>query len=447
MNLKHSGKAPDILKAFAVLLAVTLTGCQPQTVSSGGDPPVLSTSAVSDASTSYLSDASTDDNTHTPDTSDVSSKSDDTESVVSAESADNSDDASGSSSSDGGSSTDSGSPSTDVSTADTSTASSEPPESSSDSSSSSEPPASSSSSEPDPPPESSSSAEPPPASSSSTEPEPPPEVVIPDVKVPTSPGSQLITGSTGVIDCSNASLGYVSARYTGSSSKLKFRVEANGQTENYDLSANGSTEYFPLTYGNGTYTLTIFEQLPGSDKYGFAAQGTVEVQLSSSLSPYLYPNRYVSYGQDSDCVYKAAELCAGKTSDIDKISAIFTWVANNISYDYALATSVTSGYTPDPDRTLSRRTGICFDYASLMAAMLRSQSIPTRLVIGYASPDIYHAWNEVYTEQTGWITPELMFKNTGYNLADATFYSSSSDKAQIAAYISNNGNYAPTKYR
>lgn len=290
----------------------------------------------------------------------------------------------------------------------------------------------------------STSSEPP--ASSSSEPDPPP-VVIPDVRVPTSPGTQLITGTSGIIDCSNASLGYVSAKYTGSSSKLKFRVEANGQTENYDLTADGSTEYFPLTFGDGTYTLTVFEQLPGSDKYGFAAQGTAEVQLSSPLSPYLFPNRYVSYGQNSDCVYKAAELCAGKTEDIDKIAAIFSWVAENISYDYELSTTVKAGYTPDPDRTLSRRAGICFDYASLMAAMLRSQSIPTRLVIGNAYPDIYHAWNEVYTEQTGWITPELMFKNAGYNLADATFYSTSPDKAQIAAYISDSGNYTATKYR
>ena len=78
--------------------------------------------------------------------------------------------------------------------------------------------------------------------------------------------------------------------------------------------------------------------------------------------------------------------------------------------------------------------------------MLRSQSIPTRLVIGYAAPDIYHAWNEIYTEETGWITPELMLKNAGWNLADATFYSTSSNKSQIAGYISNPSNYTVRYY-
>jgi len=266
------------------------------------------------------------------------------------------------------------------------------------------------------------------------------------VKTPTSPGTQIVTGTNGVIDYSNAAQGYISARYTGSSSKVKFRIEANGQQYNHDLDPNSATEYYPLSFGSGTYTVTIFEQIPGSSDYAFAAQGSFDVQLNSLLSPFLCPNRYVNYGQGSDVVYKGAELCAGKTSDIDKIAAIFQWVTENISYDYELASSVKSGYVPDPDRTLSKRTGICFDYSSIMAAMLRSQSIATRLVIGWASPEIYHAWNEVYTEETGWITPELLLKKSGYNLVDATFYSSSSNKQQIADYISNDANYVVRYY-
>ena len=104
------------------------------------------------------------------------------------------------------------------------------------------------------------------------------------------------------------------------------------------------------------------------------------------------------------------------------------------------------GYVPDPNKTYNIRTGICFDYASLMCAMLRSQSIPTRLVVGNASPDIYHAWNEVYTEETGWITPELLLKKSGYNIVDSTFYASSTNKSQIASYISNSGNYQALHY-
>lgn len=419
MNIKKSGKAPDRIKAaLLAAMLITLTGCN------GGTSSAMQTSSVQTSSeappggeTSESSSSSSTEDTHVPDTSDASDPPDNSSDV--SDSSENSE-----------SSSDSEPQTSETSepNSETSEQSSEPV--SSDTPSSSEPPESSSE-------QSTSSVEPPP---------PPPEIIIPDVKVPTSPGTQLITGAHGVIDFSNASQGYVSAKYTGSSSKVKFRIEANGSKGDPDLDPNGAVEYYALTFGSGTYTVTIFEQIPGSINYAVAAQGSFDVQLDSSLSPFLYPNRYVNYGQNSDIVYKAAELCAGKTSTIDKIAAIFTWVSQNVSYDYDLAATVKSGYVPDPDRTLSRRTGICFDYSALMAAMLRSQSIPTRLVIGDASPNIYHAWNEVYTEETGWITPELLLRNSGYNLVDATFYSSSANKQQIADYISNGANYIADKY-
>lgn len=70
------------------------------------------------------------------------------------------------------------------------------------------------------------------------------------------------------------------------------------------------------------------------------------------------------------------------------------WVTDNVAYDTQLAATVKSGYVPDPDSVLAKRSGICYDYASLMAAMVRSQGIPARLVVGYAADNIYHAWNE-----------------------------------------------------
>ena len=54
-------------------------------------------------------------------------------------------------------------------------------------------------------------------------------------------------------------------------------------------------------------------------------------------------------------------------------------------------------YLPDVDSTLSEKKGICFDFAALMCCMLRSQGIPTQLVIGYADA-CYHAWNRVYVD-------------------------------------------------
>ncbi len=284
--------------------------------------------------------------------------------------------------------------------------------------------------------------------SSSAESKPPVEVVVPNIVMPTSPGTNAEIKDCGIIDYSNTSKGYISAKYTGSKKKVKLRMEANGETYTHDLNVNGKIEYFPLSCGNGTYKITLFEQVEGTS-YAKGMELSINVNMPDPTAPFSLPNKYVNYSQSSKAVYKAAELCAGKSGNIEKIAAVFTWITENISYDNQLAATVKSGYVPDVDSTLARKKGICYDYSALMAAMLRSQGIPTRMVHGYAysSPnDIYHAWNEVYTKETGWITPELLLKNNGYNLVDATFYAGSSNKGQISAYISTPGNYSAVYY-
>lgn len=303
------------------------------------------------------------------------------------------------------------------------------------------------------PPESSSDvpviSQKPPESSSEpiSTPDPPPTVVIPDFPVPTSPGTTCAIGANGWIDYSNISLGYISAKYTGSKAKVKLRILCSGNSAPYnpDVPLDGTVEYYPLALGNGDYTIQLCELGP-NNKYTLITECKFSYSQVSSPKSFTYPNHFVKYTDSSDCVYKAAELCAGKTGTIDKIAAIFDWVTSNVTYDHYLAETVQKGYVPDPDRTFNSRKGICFDYASLMCAMLRSQSIPSRLVVGYASPNIYHAWNEVYTEETGWITPELMLKNMGYNIVDSTFYASAGNKSQISSYISDTSNYQAIIY-
>lgn len=422
MNIRSSGKFPDKIKIFAALLAalsITLSGC-----SCVADKPSFPSEISSDTA----------DTSETSDTSDPKDSSDPNSTTHTPENSDSSSFVESSNGSEVSDSDPESSESTDFPDSSDPISSSESHESSSSTTSTTQsttPPIS--------------SVSPPASSSSGKEPDPPPVVVMPTVAIPSSPGTAVSAGKNGSFDYSNASYGYISAVYTGSSKKVKLRIACGSNKYDHDLDPNGTTQYYSLPFGSGTYTVTLFEHISGLD-YARVTQESFTVNLVNSLSPFLYPNRYVNYNQNSALVYKSAEICAGKTKTIDKIAAIFQWVSSNISYDYELAATVQSGYVPDPDKTLSRRKGICFDYSSLMAAMLRAQSIPTRLVIGNASPDIYHAWNEVYTEETGWVTPELLLKKAGYNILDATFYSSAKDKAQIADYISNGGNYTVRYY-
>ena len=101
-------------------------------------------------------------------------------------------------------------------------------------------------------------------------------------------------------------------------------------------------------------------------------------------------------------VLKGTELAKECCSDLDVIENIYYFVTQTITYDEEKAQSVTYGYIPNPDETLSLGKGICFDYASLMTAMLRSQQIPTRLEVGYAG-EVYHAWISCYVDEIGWV--------------------------------------------
>ena len=267
---------------------------------------------------------------------------------------------------------------------------------------------------------------------------PPAEIRISHVS---SPGILAEKTDTAVIDYSNASCGYISASYSGKSARAKLRIVSGGVTCDHDLAVTGEAEYFPLMQGSGDYRIQIYEQYDGK-MYMSVLDLSVRIDVADQVKMYLYPNRYSMFEKNSDCVIKAAELCGGAEDDIEKIAAIFSYITDNITYDYDLAASVQSGYIPDPDKVMKVKKGICFDYASLFAAMCRSQGIPARLVIGYAADDIYHAWNEVYTNETGWITPELLLKNKGYNIVDATFYASAENKEYIAEYISDSGNYS-----
>lgn len=264
-----------------------------------------------------------------------------------------------------------------------------------------------------------------------------------EIKMPSASGKKTVEQSSALIDYSSADDGYIAASYTGKSDRAKLRVICGKTQYDHDLASDGTTEFFPLM-GSGSYTVRVYEQVSGKS-YSLAAEAVFDVKIKSETDMYLYPNKYSDFDKNSDCVKKAAQLCENKSGTVDKIAAIFEYVSENITYDKELAQKVTNGltgYIPDPDRTLKNGKGICFDYSSLLTAMCRSQGIPARIVVGYAKDNIYHAWNEIYTEETGWITPELYLKNKGFNIADATFYAGQKDKEKIGKYISDSSNYS-----
>lgn len=255
-------------------------------------------------------------------------------------------------------------------------------------------------------------------------------------------GTAVYSNAKAKVDASNVKDGYVMVAYNGkSNARLKARVTGpSGIVYTYDLNKDGKYETFPLSDGNGKYTVGVYENVSGN-KYALAYSTPVTVMLTDSFAPYLRPNQYVNYTPDSQAVKKAAELTAGKKDSLSKITAIYEYVVKNMTYDKQKAQTVQSGYLPDVDKVLAAKKGICFDYAALMTAMLRSQGIPTKLVVGYTGK-VYHAWINTFIPEKGWVEGVIFFDGTNWKLMDPTFASSAKQSKQIMEYIGNGSNYS-----
>ncbi|MCI2106467.1 MAG: transglutaminase-like domain-containing protein [Intestinimonas sp.] len=261
------------------------------------------------------------------------------------------------------------------------------------------------------------------------------------VKQPVQTGVTVYANDKATVDASNLAEGYVMVKYTGGKQvRIKVQItKSGGITYTYNLNSGGNYETFPLTEGDGTYAIKVFENVSGT-KYAQAQACTVNMVLRNDFLPFLYSNQYVDYDSGPQTVAKAAELTVGASGDLDKVQKIFDFVVDQFTYDYEEAATVQSGYLPRLDRVLASRKGICFDYAAVMTAMLRSQNIPCKLVVGYAGT-VYHAWINVYIAGTGWVDGLIVFDGTSWTLMDPTFVSSGGRSQSIMSYVTNSSNY------
>lgn len=203
----------------------------------------------------------------------------------------------------------------------------------------------------------------------------------------------------GFINTATADDGYFSVYYEDSPGvKMKVAVIYNNQTTYYDCYSNQKYSY-AFVNGNGTYSIILYRHSSGN-LYRQIDSETVTVKLENAFSPFLV-SVYDAHFITGDKVFLTAKnLCKLSKNDSNKIKQIHTYVYENIRYNKYLAQSISAGkiksYIPDPLTILKTERGVCYDRASLFAAMCRSQNIPCKIVKGYNDNGLYHAWNEVY---------------------------------------------------
>lgn len=259
------------------------------------------------------------------------------------------------------------------------------------------------------------------------------------VLIPESPGKKTIGYSPLILDISNIDQGYLTARSESEDQKMNVQLTAEDKVVYSYFINPGENAVIPFTDGSGTYQVCCYQQV-SSSQYAALFADTLNVKLDNEFLPFLYPNQYVNFSPDSQASKLALSIVPEDTSDVNALQALYDYVVKNVSYDYDLAENVDAGYLPDVDRTLKTGKGICFDYASLMTAMLRSRDIPCKLQIGYAG-SIKHAWIDVYIRSRGWVDKAIEFSGESWSRLDPTFDSNSEDKETIQEYVKDSDNY------
>ena len=213
------------------------------------------------------------------------------------------------------------------------------------------------------------------------------------LKLPQATGKSVKKDGKMTVDCSNMSEGYIMVKAKKTTKKLRVRVSTAGAKLLYWLNGDGEYEVLPLQFGSGKYKVELFEHVKGKD---YSKEGTLKLsaKMPDELSCFLYPNQYVNYNENTACVKYAQEMCKDMKDQGEIYKTVCTYVLQNFIYDYIKSVSVQSmsQQMPDIDYCWTNRMGICQDLSAMTCAMLRSQGIPARLMIGTVGANTYHAW-------------------------------------------------------
>ncbi|MBM7561957.1 transglutaminase-like domain-containing protein [Fusibacter tunisiensis] len=201
-------------------------------------------------------------------------------------------------------------------------------------------------------------------------------------------------------------------------SDMLLLVEKDGVRYQYAVPKDEISQY-PLQMGSGVYTVRLMAHIQGN-RYKEVESLKIDVEAIENDKLYTQSISEINWSSQSDAVIKAKQLTDKLDHDLDQIQAIYTFVTQNIAYDYEKASTVKSGYIPDIDEIYKASTGICYDYSALFASMTRSLGIPTKMVKGYSEAvgGQYHAWNEVYVNGAWHVvdtTIDAAYSQAGYN--------------------------------
>jgi transglutaminase-like putative cysteine protease len=103
----------------------------------------------------------------------------------------------------------------------------------------------------------------------------------------------------------------------------------------------------------------------------------------------------------------AAEVTKGKTTDLEKVRAIYDYAVNNMKYDK----TGTGWGRGDIFFACDEKRGNCTDFHALVIGLCRASGIPARFEMGFPIPTDkpegqvqgYHCWAQLFVKGFGWL--------------------------------------------
>lgn len=182
-------------------------------------------------------------------------------------------------------------------------------------------------------------------------------------------------------------------------------IKANGQDVVYPLIH--ISDSFPCQFGTGEYTATVLEHQHGDE---YLPLNSWNYQLNSSTDNiFLQSIQNINWTKNAPYIQSYASSFSKTGNTQLFIKVVHDDMVKHFNYDYQKLSTVTNPYVPDNTSLYKSKVGICYDFSSYFAAVMRAYDIPCKLVKGYRTGiDSYHAWNEVYDGNT-WQTVDISY--------------------------------------
>lgn len=199
------------------------------------------------------------------------------------------------------------------------------------------------------------------------------------------------------IDTSNATNGIIKVEYLKQLEGVRIYLLHNYEScAGYDVKDTSKDTIISLTNGLGDYYIEVVVNNGKTET--IIANRWIKVDYIDEYEPYLHSTYAVYFTENMNVIKDAKKITEGVVCNEEKINLIKDFVIYNMEYSVDTEEKYLSwSYFPNVDEIYSKKKGVCTDFATMFAAICRSQNIPCKLITGYAgTQEELHVWVEVF---------------------------------------------------